>query len=75
VLVCAGIIILRKKDPGLVRPFRTPLVPLVPILGMVVCTAMIVSLWGTTLLSAFIWMLIGLIIYFSYSKNNSKLKS
>jgi basic amino acid/polyamine antiporter, APA family len=75
VLVCIGIVILRKKDPGLVRPFRTPLVPLVPILGMIVCSAMIISLWGTTLLSAFIWMLIGLVIYFSYSKNNSKLKA
>jgi APA family basic amino acid/polyamine antiporter len=74
VLVCIGIVILRKTDPGLIRPFRTPLVPLVPILGMVVCTAMIVSLWGTTLLSAFIWMLVGLMIYFGYSKNNSKLK-
>jgi basic amino acid/polyamine antiporter, APA family len=74
VLVCMGVIILRKKDPGLVRPFKTPLVPLVPILGMIVCTAMIVSLWGVTLLSAFIWMIIGLIIYFGYSKNNSKLK-
>jgi APA family basic amino acid/polyamine antiporter len=75
VLVCAGIIILRKRDPALVRPFRTPLVPLVPILGIIVCSAMIISLWGTTLLSAFIWMIIGLIIYFGYSKNNSKLKA
>jgi APA family basic amino acid/polyamine antiporter len=74
VLVCMGVIILRKKDPGLLRPFKTPLVPLVPILGMIVCTAMIISLWGVTLLSAFIWMVIGLIIYFGYSKNNSKLK-
>ncbi|MDP4148248.1 MAG: amino acid permease [Bacteroidota bacterium] len=74
VLVCVGVIILRKKDPNLHRPFKTPLVPLVPILGMLVCTAMIVSLWGTTLLSAFIWMIIGLMIYFSYSKNHSKLK-
>ena len=75
VLVCAGIIILRKKDPALHRPFKTPLVPLVPILGIVVCSAMIFSLWGTTLLSAFIWMLIGLMIYFGYSKNQSKLKA
>jgi APA family basic amino acid/polyamine antiporter len=74
VLVCIGIIILRKKDPGLARPFKTPLVPLVPILGIIVCSAMIVSLWGTTLLSAFIWMLVGLIIYFGYSRFNSKLK-
>jgi basic amino acid/polyamine antiporter, APA family len=75
VLVCIGIVILRKKDPGLVRPFRTPLVPLVPILGMIICTAMILSLWGTTLFSAFVWMIVGLIIYFSYSKNNSKLNT
>jgi len=73
VLVCMGVIILRKKDPGLQRPFKTPLVPLVPILGIIVCTAMIVSLWGPTLLSAFIWMIVGLFIYFGYSKQRSKL--
>ena len=75
VLVCIGVVILRKKDPGLHRPFRTPLVPLVPILGVIVCTAMIASLWGAPLLIAFIWMIVGLMIYFSYSKNNSKLKA
>ncbi len=74
VLVCFGVMILRKKDPGLMRPFKTPLVPLVPILGVIICTAMIVSLPNETLLSAFVWMLLGLLIYFSYSKNNSKLK-
>ncbi len=71
VLVCVGVVILRKKGPNLVRPFRTPLVPLVPILSMVVCTAMIVSLWGTTLLNAFLSVIIGLIIYFSYSRYNT----
>jgi APA family basic amino acid/polyamine antiporter len=75
VLVCVGVIILRRKDPGLIRPFKTPLVPLIPILGIIVCSAMIVSLWGTTLTTAFIWMLIGLVIYFGYSKNKSKLKT
>jgi len=74
VLVCAGVIILRKTDPNLPRPFKTPLVPLVPILGIIVCSAMIISLWGTTLLSAFGWMILGLLIYFGYSKNQSKLK-
>jgi basic amino acid/polyamine antiporter, APA family len=73
VLVCVGIIIMRKKDPDHPRPFKTPLVPLVPILGAVLCLAMIVSLDNTTLLVAFAWMLIGLIIYFSYSKGHSKL--
>ena len=74
VLVCIGVMILRYTDPKLVRPFKTPLVPLVPILGIVVCTAMIVSLSNETLLSAFVWMLLGLIIYFVYSKANSKLQ-
>ncbi|HEX9513803.1 MAG TPA: amino acid permease [Puia sp.] len=75
VLVCVGVWILRRNDPGRPRPFKTPLVPLVPILGILVCTAMIVSLDSRTLLTAFFWMIIGLIVYFSYSKNNSRLKS
>jgi APA family basic amino acid/polyamine antiporter len=73
VLVCLGVWIMRKSDPNTPRPFRTPLVPLVPLLGMIVCTAMIVGLPGTTLLSALGWMVLGLIIYFAYSKNTSKL--
>ena len=73
VLVCAGVWIMRKNDPDRVRPFTTPLVPLVPILGMLVCTAMIISLPNQTLLSAFLWMIIGLVVYFGYSKKNSKL--
>lgn len=74
VLVCIGIIIMRKTDPNTPRPFRTPLVPLVPILGVLVCSAMILSLDKITLSSAFAWMVLGLLIYFSYGKNNSKLK-
>ena len=73
VLVSLGVWIMRRTDPGLHRPFKTPLVPLVPILGMLVCTAMIIGLPGPTLLSALGWMLLGLIIYFAYSKNKSKL--
>jgi APA family basic amino acid/polyamine antiporter len=73
VLVSAGVWIMRVNDPGRIRPFKTPLVPLVPILGILVCTAMIVSLDNRTLLTAFIWMLIGLLVYFGYSKRNSKL--
>lgn len=73
VVVCAGIWIMRVKNPNVERPFKTPLVPLVPILGILVCLGMIVALDGTTLKAAFIWMAVGLIIYFSYSKNKSKL--
>jgi APA family basic amino acid/polyamine antiporter len=73
VLVCIGILVMRKSDPTTPRPFRTPLVPLVPILGILVCTAMIVSLDNTTILVAFIWMIVGLLIYFGYSRKSSKL--
>jgi APA family basic amino acid/polyamine antiporter len=75
VLVSAGVWIMRVNDPGRPRPFKTPLVPLVPILGILVCTAMIVSLDAFTLEMALGWMIVGLMIYFSYSKNNSKLKA
>jgi len=75
VVVCIGVMILRKKDPNLVRPFKTPLVPLVPILGILICAAMIISLPSGTQISALAWMIIGLIIYFGYSRKNSKLGS
>jgi APA family basic amino acid/polyamine antiporter len=71
VLVCVGIWMLRITDPAIKRPFKTPLVPLVPILGILICTAMIVSLPSSTLASAGIWMLLGLVVYFAYGKRNS----
>ena len=72
-LVCVGVWILRKKEPTRARPFRTPLVPLVPILGMIVCGAMIISLDTRTQVTAFGWMLIGLVVFFGYSQSHSKL--
>ncbi len=75
VLVCAGIMIMRKSDPNIERPFRTPWVPFVPILGILVCSSMIVSLPGETLSSAVVWMLLGLIIYFAYSKKHSVIRN
>ena len=74
VLVCVGIWVMRVKNPEAVRPFKTPLVPLVPILGIIICSGMIISLGKETLISAFIWMVIGLFIYFLYSKKNSNLR-
>ena len=74
VLVCVGIWVMRVKNPEAVRPFRTPLVPLIPILGIIVCTGMIVSLGKETLISAMVWMVVGLFIYFLYSKKNSNLR-
>lgn len=74
VLVSIGVWILRIKSPEMERPFKTPLVPLVPILGAVICLGMIVALDQQTLKVAFGWMAIGLVVYFSYSKNRSALK-
>lgn len=72
-LVCAAVIIMRKTDPDLPRSFKTPLVPLVPILGILVCGAMIFGLGWTNWLRLFVWLGIGFIIYFAYSRKNSKL--
>ncbi|MDZ4663294.1 MAG: amino acid permease, partial [Bacteroidota bacterium] len=73
VIVCLGILIMRKNSPEIPRPFKTPLVPLVPILGMLVCSFMIIALDLFTLASAGVWMIFGLIIYFIYSQRNSVL--
>jgi basic amino acid/polyamine antiporter, APA family len=73
VLVCAGTWIMRVKSPEVHRPFRTPLVPLVPILGILVCGFMIIALDNFTLASAAVWMVVGLLVYFSYSKKKSNL--
>ena len=74
VLVCVGIWVMRISNPGAIRPFKTPLVPLVPILGIVICIALILSLDYVTQLSALAWLLIGLVVYFTYSKKNSVLR-
>jgi basic amino acid/polyamine antiporter, APA family len=73
VLVSAGIWIMRRAEPNLARPFKTPFVPLVPILGILVCAGMIVALDVTTLKAAGLWMVIGFVVYFSYGKKHSKL--
>lgn len=73
VIVCAGILVLRYRSPNLARPFRTPLVPLVPILGILSCLGLMAGLPRDTWLRLIVWMAIGLVIYFSYSRSHSKL--
>ncbi|MBS1832682.1 MAG: amino acid permease [Acidobacteria bacterium] len=75
VLVSAGVWIMRRSDPDAKRPFRTPLVPIVPLLGVLICSGLIISVDRTTQLTAGAWMLVGFVIYFLYSKANSKLAS
>jgi APA family basic amino acid/polyamine antiporter len=71
ILVCIGVMVLRKKMPNAPRAFRTPLVPLVPILGIAVCLFMMVFLPLDTWIRLVVWLLIGFVIYFGYSKNRS----
>lgn len=73
IIVCGGVWYMRVQDPERARPFRTPWVPLVPILGMVVCFAMMASLNVHTWYRLLGWLAIGLIIYFTYSRKHSKL--
>lgn len=75
VIVCAAIIVLRYKQPDIPRPFKTPLVPLVPILGILICGAQMVGLPRDTWIRLIVWMLIGVVIYFTYSRRHSKLNN
>ncbi|MGA2592687.1 MAG: amino acid permease [Bryobacteraceae bacterium] len=73
VIVCTGIMVMRRTNPNLPRPYRTPLVPLVPILGILVCFAMMASLDKDTWIRLVVWLVIGLTIYFTYSRHHSHL--
>lgn len=74
VIVCIGIIFLRYNKPELKRPFKTPFVPLVPILGASICMLQMYSLPFDTWLRLIIWMAIGMVIYFTYSVHHSELR-
>ena len=72
-LVCASVIVLRKTRPDLKRPFRTPLVPLVPILGMLFCGFLMYKLPTLAWIGFVIWSAFGLVLYFVYSRSHSEL--
>jgi len=73
VVVCFAVLIMRKTNPGAERPFRAPLVPLTPILGIAVCLLLMFSLPGENWLRLVIWLAIGLVVYFGYGKRHSLL--
>jgi APA family basic amino acid/polyamine antiporter len=75
VIVCFGVMILRYKRPNIPRPFKTPLVPAVPILGILICGYMMSSLPRDTWIRLLVWMAIGFVIYFGYSRSHSKVAS
>lgn len=73
ILVCIGVMVMRKSDPDAPRAFKTPLVPLVPILGIFTCLFMMVFLPLDTWIRLIVWMLIGIDVYVGYGLKNSKL--
>jgi basic amino acid/polyamine antiporter, APA family len=75
VIVCAGVWILRVRRPELHRPFKTPFVPLVPIMGILVAGLMMVSLPRDTWLRLIIWLAIGMAIYFGYGRRHSRVQA
>lgn len=75
VLVCIGVMVMRKTQPDAIRTFKTPLVPIIPILGIIVCVGMMVSLPGETWIRLFVWMAIGVLVYFIYGSKKSHLQN
>ena len=75
VIVSAGIIVLRRKSPDIPRPFRTPLVPIVPILAIAICGYMMYSLPADTWIRLIVWLVLGLLVYFVYGKAHSRIGS
>lgn len=75
ILVCLGVLVMRKTLPDAPRAFRTPWVPFVPIMGILTCLFMMVFLPGDTWLRLIIWLGIGFVIYFFYSQKHSKLRN
>jgi len=74
IIVCAGVWILRRTQRDMFRPFRTPAVPLVPVLGIFLSVLLMVSLPIDTWIRLFVWLAIGLVIYFGYGRHHSRLR-
>lgn len=74
IIVCSGVLYLRRTQPEMNRPFKTPGMPYVPILGIISCSYLIINLPWMTLIRFVVWMAIGLVIYFVFSRRNSELE-
>jgi APA family basic amino acid/polyamine antiporter len=74
VLVNLGVIILRRTKPDMERPFRTPFVPVFPIIGVLLCGWLMIDLPGTTWIRFVVWLLVGLLVYVFYGYRHSKLR-
>jgi APA family basic amino acid/polyamine antiporter len=74
VIVCIAVMVLRRKDPSRPRPFKTPLVPLVPVLGIGFNLYMMYTLGKWNWIRLVVWLVIGLAVYFLYSQKNSRVQ-
>ena len=74
VIVCAGVWVIRRRNPDQERPFKTPWVPFVPIMGIVVSAYWMYNLPGITWLRLIAWLVLGMIIYFGYSRKHSRVQ-
>jgi APA family basic amino acid/polyamine antiporter len=72
VIVSLGVLVLRRREPTLARPFRTPWVPVIPIASAVVSLALMASLPGATWTRLVVWMAIGVVLYFTYGARRSR---
>lgn len=74
IIVCAGVLYLRKTQPEMHRPFKTPGMPYVPVLGIISCLYLICNLPMITIIRFTVWMVLGLVLYFTFSRRNSALE-
>jgi APA family basic amino acid/polyamine antiporter len=74
VIVCAGVWIVRRRDPDLQRPFKTPWVPAVPILGIIISGYLMANLPLATWIRLIVWLAIGMVIYFGYGRSHSRVQ-
>ncbi|CAM2731616.1 amino acid permease [Legionella worsleiensis] len=74
IIVCGGVLYLRKTQPDMHRPYKTPGMPVVPILGILSCLYLIINLPTITLIRFAVWMVVGLVVYFAFSRKNSSLQ-
>lgn len=72
-VVCVGVLVLRRAEPERERPFRTPFVPVVPVLALVGCVLLATTLDGLTWVRFAVWVVVGLIVYFGYGRKRSTL--
>jgi basic amino acid/polyamine antiporter, APA family len=73
VIVCAAVLIMRRTHPEVPRPFRAPFGMVVPILGILCCLLLMFSLPAENWVRLFVWLAIGLVIYFAYGRHHSRL--